>query len=80
LRIDSTESFADFCQEFFRGVRVKSLFADPKNVAPHVAKIERIEAKDVRTLIEIRKNCGEIFGRSGTDVAQILSDDQIRRE
>ena len=80
LPFDSAEFFADGFQQLFRGVRANGLFADPKNVAPDVAKIERIEAQHFRALIEIRQNCGQIFGRSGADVAQILGDDEIGRE
>ncbi len=43
-------------------------FADPQNVAPHVAEVQRIEAKNLRPLSEPRQCGREIVGRCSADV------------
>src|SRR5882724_2708275 len=56
------------------------LFADPQNVAPHVAKILRIQAQHFRPRIEFRQRARQIVRRRRADVAQILRYNQIRRQ
>src|SRR2546428_13127054 len=56
------------------------LFADPENIAPDVAEIERIETQNFGALIEIGEHYGKIFRRSGAYVAQVLRDDEVGRE
>ena len=43
-------------------------FADPQNVAPDVAEIQRTEAKHLRTLGETREGRGEVVRRRRADV------------
>jgi hypothetical protein len=54
-------------------------FSHPKNVAPDVAQILRIEAENLRAPVESREGRGEIVGRGGANVAQVLRDNQVRR-
>src|ERR1700758_4479611 len=58
----------------------EGLFADQENVAPDIAEIERIERQYFRLDFESCKNRGEVFGRSRTDMAQILGDDEVGRQ
>src|SRR5882724_1792620 len=55
-----------------------TLVSKPEHVAPDVAQILRIEAKNFRPPVETRERGSEIIGRGGANMAQILGDDQIR--
>src|SRR5579864_7433111 len=74
------QAFSDLFEERFGGASAAGLLADPQNIAPDVAEILRIEAKNFRALGKAREGGGEIVRRSGADVAQILGDDEVGSE
>src|ERR1700730_385876 len=74
---DLAEVSADAFYQRLGGIAAAGFFADPEDVAPDVAEVLGIEAKDLGALSGAGKGGGEGIGRSGADVAQILSDDEI---
>src|SRR5882672_7963473 len=80
LLFQNPEPRTNGLQQRFRLRSVAGFFAHPKDVAPHVAQILRVEAKHFRPPVESRKRSGKIVRGSGAHMAQILSDDQIRRQ
>lgn len=80
LGVDGSEFFADGFEEMFGGVAVHGFVADPENVSPDVAKVERIEGQYFRPIIKGREYGGKIFRRGRANTAQILGNDKVRGE
>ena len=76
--LQRAETHTDLFQQRFRLGTAAGFFPHPKNVAPDVAQILRVEAKNIGAPFESRQRRGKIVGRRGANMAQVLSDDQIR--
>src|SRR6266566_1041264 len=74
------ETRSDLHQQRLRLRTAAGFFSYPKNVAPHVAQILRIEAKHFGTPVKSRERRGQIVRRGRANMAQILGDNQIRRQ
>ena len=46
--LDAAELLTDFFEQGFGGMAAARFFADPQDVAPDVAEVQRIEAKNLR--------------------------------
>ncbi len=55
-------------------------FANKQNIPPHVGNVARIEGNYLRLAREAREHRSEVVGRSGTDDAKVLGNDQVRRQ
>src|SRR5260370_13940493 len=80
LLLERAETRADLFQQRFRPWATAGFFSYPKNIAPDVAQILRIEAENFRAPVETRERGSEIIGRGGANMAQVLGDDQIRSQ
>ena len=74
------EPCADGFKKALGLVATQGFIANPKDIAPDIAEVERIEGQNFRPAVEIGQHRAEIFWRSGADAAQILRDDEIRSE
>src|SRR5258708_24514100 len=80
LAFKSAEARANLLQDRFGTRAAAGFFTDPQNIAPDIAEILRVEAEDFGAETEARERRGKIIRRGGTDMAEILRDDEVRRE
>src|SRR5881628_1803308 len=74
LALERGEARANLLQQRLRLRSAAGFFSHPQDVAPDIAQILRIQAKNFRTPFESRKRGSEIIRGSRADVAQILGD------
>ena len=77
LLLDDGQSCPNLLQKPLGSGPTASFFPDPQNVAPDIAQVLRIKAKDLRPAIQARKRRRQVAGGSGANMAQVLSDNQI---
>ena len=74
------EILADFLDQRFGLATATGFFADPQNVAPNIAEILRIQTQNLRPVGKSCERRSQILRGSRADVAQVLRDDQVRRQ
>jgi hypothetical protein len=80
LRVHAAEAFADVGDEFLRSLAAAGRFANPQNIAPDVAEVVGIKADDFRLLGSGGQSGAEFFRSGGTDVAEVLRENQVGSE
>ena len=68
-------ALADFRHKSLGLQTSASCLANQQNVAPHIAQIPGVESKHFRAPVKARQGRGEIVGRSGANMTQVLGDD-----
>jgi len=80
LRFQAAEAFADVGDKLLRTFATAGGFANPKNIAPNVAKVVRIEADDFRLLGDRGQGSAKFLWSGGANVAQVLRENQVGGE
>src|SRR5579859_505312 len=76
--LQRSEPLANLLQQQCRSASSTGLLPHPQNVAPHVAKVLRIQAQHLGPQGKARQRRSQIVRRSRAYVAQILRNDQVR--
>jgi len=77
LRFQAAEAFADVGDELLRTLAAAGCFANPKNIAPNVAQVARIEADDFRLLGDRGQRSAKFLWSGGAHVTEVLRENQV---
>src|SRR5579859_190337 len=80
LTFEFPEPRSNFLEQRFRLMAAKCSFTNPQDIAPDISQILSIQTKHFRPPRKTRQCPGKVVRRSRADLAQILRDDQIRRQ